>query len=72
MNINDLTEKDIGRFVVYTDGVGRKQEGKIKSFTDKHIFVVYQCNNEWDRYEHYIAAATNPKDLTWEGDNANT
>ena len=55
--------KDIGRCVIYTDGVGEQQQGRIKSWNDKWIFVVYHCANNWSQYQDYTAAATNPKSL---------
>lgn len=61
--IKDLTEEDIGRQVIYTDGVGEKNPGRIKSWNDKWIFVVYNCADDWDNYQNYTAAATDPRDL---------
>lgn len=63
INIEDLTKEDTGRYVVYTDGTKEKQCGRIKSWNDTWIFVVYHCADEWDNYQDYTAAATNPDDL---------
>ena len=65
--ITNLTSKDIGRYVVYTDGAGEKQFGRIKSWNPHWIFVVYHCAGEWDNYRDYTAAATDQKDLTFYG-----
>lgn len=65
VNINVLKQEDIGRWVTYTDGVGNKERGKIKSWNDKWIFVVYKCGDEWDNFQDYTAAATDPNDLEW-------
>ncbi len=61
--IEELTEEDIGRNVIYTDGVGEKTPGRIKSWNDKWIFVVYHCADDWDNYQDYTGAATDSKDL---------
>jgi len=47
INIKELTEKDIGRWVVYKD-FGREEHGRIASFTSEYVFVVYD-RNSWSR-----------------------
>ena len=66
INITDLTKKDIGRWVAYTSLFGDEEKGRIKSWNDKYIFVVYKCDNNWDRFQDYTGAATKPEDLTWD------
>jgi len=63
ININKLTDEDVGRKVIYTDGVKSEQYGCIKSWNYKWIFIVYNCNDDWDNYQDYTGAATNPSDL---------
>ena len=63
IDIRDLTDEDYGRWVVYTDGLKEEQLGRIKSWNDTWIFVVYHCADEWDNYRDYTAAATDPNDL---------
>ena len=70
IEIKRLQETDIGRWVIYKTEF-ENQRGRIKSWNDKWIFVVYHCAGEWDRYQDYTAAATKPEDLMWseqEGD----
>jgi len=64
--IEDLTKKDVGRYVIYTDGTGEENRGRIKRWNDRWIFVVYYSANEWDNYQEYTAAATEPSDLKFE------
>jgi len=66
IRIEDLTQKDIGRWVVYNDGIRQPEKGRIKSWNDKYIFVVYNCNGEWDRFQDFTGVATNPEDLEFE------
>jgi hypothetical protein len=66
IDIASLTDEDLGRWVVYTDGTGAEQLGRIKRWNDTWIFVVYNCANEWDNYKDYTAAATDPSDLKFE------
>jgi hypothetical protein len=63
INLEQLTEKDIGRFVEYHSYPDNIETGRIKSWNKKWIFVVYNCGGDWIRYRDYTAAATNPKDL---------
>ena len=37
--------------------------GRVKSANDKWVFVVYNCDSQWERFEDYTAAATDPNDL---------
>ena len=69
--LNSLTDQDIGRWVVYTDGMGKKELGKIKSWNKYFIFVVYTCDNQWDRYQEFTGASTRPEDLTFQADPEN-
>jgi len=59
-----LTQEDVGRWVVY-DNV---QKGRIKSWNDEYIFVVYSCAGEWDRFRDFTAAATKPEKLSFLGE----
>ena len=63
IDVVDLREEDIGRWVLYTPSYGGNEKGRLKSWNEKWIFVVYSCAGEWDKFENYTAAATLPKDL---------
>lgn len=65
IKINTLTDSDIGRFVEYRGSGGEKEIGRIKSWNDKFIFVVYPGNNQAknEHYDRYTAAATLPENL---------
>ena len=67
INIKELDERDRGRWVKYEDSVGKTERGRIKSWNDKYIFVVYKCNNQWDRFQDFTGCSTNPEDLTFCG-----
>ena len=42
----------------------KKEHGIIKSISDEdHVFVVYNCDNNWTYYQDYTAARTRKKDL---------
>ena len=60
--INQPTEKDIGRRVVYTPLRGPKERGVITSFNSMFVFVRYG--------DETISKATDRIDLTWERDGA--
>lgn len=62
IGIASLTKDDIGRWVLYDDGF-KKEKGRIKSWNDEFIFVVYKCAGEWERFLDFTGCATNPEDL---------
>ena len=64
IEIKDLKESDIGRWVIYTRPYCR-QKGRIKSWNDTWIFVVYKCADVWEDYKNYTAAATDPIELSF-------
>lgn len=42
----------------------KKEHGIVKRIADKdHVFVVYNCNDKWEKYYNYTAAKTRIKDL---------
>ena len=62
IEISKLTKGDVGKWVKYTD-FSKTEIGKIKSWNNKFIFVVYSCNYDWNNFRNYTAAATSPEDL---------
>jgi len=65
INIKKLTNNDIGKWVIYNPGY-KKEKGKIKSWNDTFIFVVYKCADDWNNFIDYTGCATNPKDLRFD------
>ena len=66
IDIKSITQKDIGRWVIYRDSFdGKPEKGRVKSYNSKYIFVVYKCAGEWDRFKAYTGVATSPEDLEW-------
>ncbi len=63
IDIAKLREEDIGKWVLYSPSHGTSEKGKLKSWNEKWIFVVYSCVGEWNRFLDFTAAATNPKEL---------
>lgn len=63
INISELSPEDVGEWILYKNGVGELEKGKIKSWNDNFIFVVYKCDNQWDRFQDYTGCATSPDDL---------
>lgn len=62
IDIDELDPSDIGRWVKYR-GFAHSEIGRIKSWNDRFIFVVYHCNEDWSNYDYYTGAATDPRDL---------
>jgi len=64
IDINKLTKKDVGRWVIYSNGF-KEEEGKIKSWNDVFIFVVYHCDDNWAKYQDYTGCATEERYLAF-------
>lgn len=52
-----------GDFVHYIPLVGSMENGRIKSIHGDTAFVVYNCNDEWNRYQEYTGCGTNISEL---------
>ena len=63
IDITTLRKEDIGRWILYTPYAGGSEKGRLKSWNEKYIFVVYRCYGEWDKFQDYTGNATSPKDL---------
>ena len=66
MNTIDWNKVKVGDKVYYTSPHGKKENGKVKSINDSGTaaWVVYHCNNEWDKYYDYTGISTNIQDLS--------
>ena len=66
IELSKLSETDIGAWVEYWDKFDSKPDrGRIKSWNEKFIFVVYRCGGHWDEFEKYTGVATDPGDLSF-------
>lgn len=65
IKITELKKEDVGRWVLYDSGHGKSERGRIKSWNDSFIFVVYKCDNQWDRFDQFTGCATKQEDLQW-------
>lgn len=63
IDIAELKKEDIGKWVLYYSPHGATQKGRIKSWNDKFVFVVYNCASNWDKFQDYTGCATKPEDL---------
>jgi len=64
IDIKSLTDADKGRWVEYTPPFnGKKWNGRIKSWNDHLVFVVFNCDGFWENYAEYTAEATAPNYL---------
>ena len=58
----------LGLMVWYRTGIGGEViPGKIKSWNDKYIFVVFKCDNNWVEWMNYTGEACKPEDLVLYG-----
>ena len=63
IDIATLKREHLGKWVLYQGGCNQREKGRIKSWNDKYVFVVYHCDSQWDKYEQYTGCATRPEDL---------
>ena len=68
IDIARLRQEDIGRWVLYELSHGKSAKGRIKSWNEKWIFVVYNCDGDWGRFQDFTAEATTPEDLRFTTD----
>jgi hypothetical protein len=64
--LDSLTDADRGRFVIYSVLPAHVERGRIKTWNDRFIYVVYRCDGRWDDYEQFTAAPTLPENLIFE------
>ena len=65
IEINQLGPESIGKWVEYRGAAGTVARGRIKSWNDRVVFVVYRCAGEWSQFKDFTAAATDPADLSF-------
>ena len=65
IDVAQLRKSDIGRWVEYRGTGGEIERGKLKSWNESFIFVVYKCEGDWDRFQDFTGAATEPEDLVF-------
>ncbi|MFA6100424.1 MAG: hypothetical protein WC750_06185 [Patescibacteria group bacterium] len=63
IKLEELKCSDIGRWVRYRAHHDAIEWGRLKSWNDKFIFVVYGWAGEQSFCQNYTAASTEPKDL---------
>lgn len=63
--IDTLTYQGVGRWVTYRPPAGDPEKGRIKSWNEKFVFVVYRCGDDWEHFMDYTAAATKPEYLVF-------
>ena len=64
IQLGNLSKNDIGRWVEYCSPYSSEQ-GRIKSWNDKWVFVVYKCDDDWDNFKNYTGCATSPDELNF-------
>jgi hypothetical protein len=63
IDITRLKKEDVGRWVLYEPAHRTSEKGKIKSWNEHWIFVVYHCAGDWKNFQDYTGAATSPTEL---------
>jgi len=53
IQIKELGPEHVGKWVEYRGGAGELERGRIKSWNDRVVFVVYHRNGEWHRFKEF-------------------
>jgi hypothetical protein len=56
--VGEIVPLEVGKWVQF-DG----ERGRIKSWNDKWVFVVFHCDDNWQDFENYTGAACKRSDL---------
>lgn len=54
----DNKELKVGDYVHYSPDFGKNENGRVKSIRVDVIFIVFNCNNEWDNFMEYTGQNT--------------
>ncbi len=66
VRLNKICQADISRYVKYYSKYGYGSEvGRIKGFNKAWIYVVYQCDDNWENYQDYTGIATSASYLSF-------
>ena len=63
IEISELTKADKGKWVRLKNLPGKKGTGRIKTWNTIFIFVVFQCDNDWENYADYTGEAVHWRNL---------
>ena len=61
IDIKDVTMNDIGRWVRFTYQHGETQDGRLKQFNRKYLFIVFKCDGKWSEYRDYTSESCEPE-----------
>lgn len=65
MNRQEVDQSMVGKKVTYITPF-KRENGIIKSISDQdHVFVVYNCGNDWTNYKDYTGSRTRTRDLVF-------
>lgn len=60
-----LTHEDVGRWVEYKGEAREVEKGRLKSWNFPFVYVVFNCDEDWEYFMDYTAEACRPKDITF-------
>jgi hypothetical protein len=67
MRLDNLKPDDVGRWVIYTDSFTKQTDkGRLKSWNDKTVFVVFKCGGDWSNFQNYTGEGCSPTDVRFE------
>lgn len=66
IDLNQLNYKHLGAWVRFDYQHGESEYGRIKTWNEKYVFVVFKCNGDWDNWNNYTSQSCAPDELTFE------
>ena len=63
IEINNLSERDIGKWVVFKHRHGVEETGRLKRWNNEMVFVVFSAAGKWHEFKEYTGQSCDPKQL---------
>lgn len=68
IHISDLKPEHVGQWVRWRGGhPDHREEGRIKSWNERYVFVVFKCDDNWERFEDYAGQSCDPSNIDFMG-----
>lgn len=63
VRLDELSDKDVGRWIIWLDpNLQTTKKGRLKSWNNLFAFVVFNCNDQWNKFQNYTPEACAPKE----------
>lgn len=60
-----LSYRHLGNWVRFDQQHGESRFGRLKTWNEKYVFVVFSCGGDWDNWHNYTGQSCNPDDCAF-------